>query len=101
MLILPIPITVSATEGSMSEIFVGNALKEGYRDQVYLSTKLPSWNVGKKEDFDYYLDEQLKRLQTDKIDFYILHGLGYSTWENLKDLDVFEFLDSAIEDDRI
>lgn len=92
---------LSATEGGMSEIFVGNALKDGYRDQVYLSTKLPSWNVGKKEDFNYYLDEQLKRLQTDKIDFYLLHGLGHSTWKNLKDLDVFEFLDSAIEDDRI
>lgn len=66
---------LSATEGGMSEIFVGNALKEGYRDQVHLSTKLPSWNVGKIEDFDYYLDEQLKMLQTDKIDFYLLHGL--------------------------
>lgn len=92
---------LSAAEGGMSEIFVGNALKDGYRDQVYLSTKLPSWNVQNKEDFNYYLDKQLKRLQTDKIDFYLLHGLGYSTWENLKDRDVFEFLDSAIEDGRI
>lgn len=92
---------LSATEGGMSEIFVGNALKDGYRDQVYLSTKLPSWNVQKKEDLKYYLDEQLKRLKTDKIDFYLLHGLGHSTWENLKDLDIFEFLDSAIEDGKI
>jgi len=56
--------------GGMSEIFVGNALKDGYRDQVYLSTKLPSWLIQKKEDMNNYLDEQLKRLQTDKIDFY-------------------------------
>jgi predicted aldo/keto reductase-like oxidoreductase len=92
---------LDATQGGMSEIFVGNALKDGYRDHVYLSTKLPSWNIEKKEDMDYCLNEQLKRLQTDRIDFYLLHGLGHNSWENLTNLDVFEFLDSALEDDRI
>lgn len=91
----------SATDGGMSEILVGNALKEGYREQVYLSTKLPSWLIQEKEDLNFYLDKQLRRLQTDRIDFYLLHGLGHSSWENLKNLDVLEFLDSAIEDGRI
>ena len=91
----------TATQGGMSEILVGNALKDGYRDQVYLSTKLPSWLIQKKEDMDYYLNEQLQRLQTDRIDFYLLHGLGHSTWENLKELEVFQFLDSALDDGRI
>lgn len=92
---------LSFTEGGMSEIFLGNALKNGYREQVHLATKLPSWNIQKKEDLNYYLDEQLKRLQTDRIDFYLLHGLSKTTWEPLKKLDVFEFLDSAIEDGKI
>jgi len=91
----------SAYGGGMSEIFVGNVLKDGYRDQVYLSTKLPSWLIQKKEDMNNYLDEQLQRLQTDKIDFYLLHGLHQDFWENLINLDVFEFLDSALEDGRI
>jgi predicted aldo/keto reductase-like oxidoreductase len=91
----------SAYSGGMSEIFVGNALKDGYRDQVYLATKLPSWLVQKKEDMNNFLDEQLKRLQTDRIDFYLLHGLHQDFWENLINLDVFEFLDSAIEDGKI
>jgi hypothetical protein len=91
----------SPTEGGMSEILVGNALKEGYRDQVYLSTKLPIWLTQKSEDMNHYLNEQLKRLQTDRIDFYLLHGLHKRFWENLINLDVFEFLDSAIEDGRI
>ena len=86
---------------SMSEIAVGNALKDGYRDQVYLSTKLPSWLVQKKEDFNNFLDEQLQKLQTDRIDFYLLHGLHRNFWEKLLNLDVFEFLDSAVEDGRI
>ena len=92
---------LDAAQGGMSELFVGNILKEGYRDDVYLSTKLPSWNIQKKEDLNHYLDTQLERLQTDSIDFYLLHGLGKNTWSNLKDLDVLEFLDSAIEDGRI
>ena len=91
----------SAAIGGMSELFVGNVLKDGYRDQVYLSTKLPSWLIEKKEDLNYYLDEQLKRLQTDRIDFYLLHGLGENTWSTLKEFDVLEFLDSALEDGRI
>jgi hypothetical protein len=91
----------SATEGGMSEIFLGNTLKDGYREDVYLSTKLPSWLIQKKEDLNYYLDEQLQRLQTDQIDFYLLHGLGHSTWNNLKKFDVLEFMDSAIDDGRI
>ena len=91
----------SAYEGGMSEILVGNALKGGYRDQVYLSTKLPTWLVQQKEDMNNYLDKQLKRLQTDNIDFYLLHGLNRDFWDNLIDFDVFEFLDSAIEDGRI
>lgn len=91
----------SAIEGGMSEIFVGNILKDSLREEVHLSTKLPSWLVQKKEDLNYYLDEQLKRLQTDSIDFYLLHGLGVNTWENLINMDVLEFLDSALEDGRI
>lgn len=91
----------SAAQGGMSEIFVGNALKDGYREQVNISTKLPSWLIEKKEDLNYYLDMQLKRLQTDRIEFYLLHGLGENTWQNLKELDVLEFLDSALEDGRI
>ena len=91
----------SALEGGMSEIAVGNALKDGYRDQTYLSTKLPSWLVQKREDLDYYLNKQLERLQTDRIDFYLLHGLNRPFWDNLVKCDVFEFLDSAIEDGRI
>jgi hypothetical protein len=91
----------SAHEGGMSEIVVGKALKDGYRDQTYLSTKLPSWLVQKREDLDNYLNKQHKRLQTDRIDFYLLHGLNRPFWNNLIKCDVFEFLDSAIEDGRI
>lgn len=90
-----------ATKGGQSEILVGNVLKDDYREQVNIATKLPCWLIEKKEDLNHYLDEQLERLQTDSIDFYLLHGLGQKTWPTLKNLDVLEFLDSALEDGRI
>lgn len=91
----------NAQNGGMSEIFLGNVLKDDYRDQVHISTKMPSWLVQKKEDLKYYLDEQLKRLQTDCIDFYLLHGLHQDFWQTLTFVDVFDFLDSAIDEGKI
>jgi uncharacterized protein len=84
-----------------SEVVVRKALEGGYRDRVFLATKLPSWLVTSREEMDRYLDEQLARLATDHIDFYLLHGLGAETWENLSRLGVLEFLDSARADGRI
>ncbi|MBI4768917.1 MAG: aldo/keto reductase, partial [Chloroflexi bacterium] len=58
-----------------SEKFVGRALKAGQcRDRVKLATKLPCWEAKVYADFDRLLNEQLQRLQTDHIDFYLLHA---------------------------
>ncbi len=84
-----------------SEPFVGRALQGGYREKVNLATKLPSWLIKSRADMDRYLDEQLKRLQTDHIDFYLVHGLQKPFWENLRSLGVTNFLDEAIADGRI
>jgi predicted aldo/keto reductase-like oxidoreductase len=84
-----------------SEPFVGRALEGGYRDKVYLATKLPTWLIQSRADMDKYLDEQLKRLQTDHVDFYLVHGLMTPFWENLRGLGIADFLDDAIADRRI
>ena len=84
-----------------SEPVVGRALSGGYREKVWLATKLPSWLIAKKEDMDRYLDEQLERLATDHIDFYLVHGLNQDSWENTARLGVLEFLDEAVADGRI
>ncbi|MFZ5969901.1 MAG: aldo/keto reductase [Bacillota bacterium] len=88
-------------KGGASEPFVGKALKDGYRERVKLATKLPSWLLKTREDMDKYLNEQLERLQTDSIDFYLVHSINTSTWSTLKELGVGEFLDQAIKDGRI
>jgi hypothetical protein len=84
-----------------SEPFLGRALADGYREKVHLATKLPVWEVKSRNDMDRILDEQLFRLNTDHIDFYLLHGLGKSSWINMVNLNAGEFLDDAIADGRI
>lgn len=84
-----------------SEPLVGKALKDGYRQRVKLATKMPTWLTKTYEDFDKYLNEQMERLDTDHIDFYLLHSLNADNWPRLKDLKVLDFLERALKDGRI
>ena len=84
-----------------SEAFVGRCLQDGYRDKVKLATKMPSWLIKERTDFDKHLAVQLERLQTDRIDFYLLHALNKTFWPNLRDLGVFEWAEGAVRDGRI
>lgn len=84
-----------------SEILVGKALKDGYREKVKLATKLPVWLLKNKEDFDRYLDEQLEKLQTDHIDVYLMHALNKKSWNTIKELDVLGSLKRAIESGKV
>lgn len=71
--------------GGNSEKIVGQALAGGYRDKVYLATKSPTWMYKTENDFDSLLAKQLERLQTDHIDFYLLHSLNGGSWKRCKE----------------
>lgn len=80
-----------------SEIFVGKALKDGYREKVNLATKLPSWLINTREDMDKYLNEQLEKLQTNIIDFYLIHNLNKKDYKRLRDNGLFDFIEKIKE----
>ncbi len=87
--------------GGQSEPFVGRALKDGYRRRVQIATKCPTWLVQAENDWERFLDAQLVRLQTDTVDFYLLHALNGERWETAKSLDGLGALDRAKADGRV
>lgn len=70
----------------LSEPFVGKALKKYDRSSFYLATKLPVWAVDSKEKALEIFNGQLEKLQTDYVDFYLLHSLDNAKWEKCLDL---------------
>jgi len=84
-----------------SENWLGRALGDGYREKVKLATKLPTWKVETAADFDRFLNEQLKKLRTEHIDFYLLHALDKARWPKMRKLDAVEWGQRVMQDGRI
>jgi len=86
-----------------SEVALGEILQRNQiREKVYIATKLPHYLLKSREQLDKYFDEQLKRLQTDYIDFYLMHMLtDIATWNKLKELGILEWLEEKKESGAI
>ena len=87
--------------GGKSETFVGKVLKKYERSSFYLATKLPCWNIQAKEDAEKLFQEQLGKLQTDYIDFYLLHGMNKEKFHQIADLGVVEYLEGLKAEGKI
>jgi uncharacterized protein len=87
--------------GGNAEQAVAQALKGGYREKIKLATKFPAREVNSKTDFDGAFERQLDRLQTDKIDFYLLHGLHRPVWDNLRDMGILRWLEGKVSQGRL
>jgi predicted aldo/keto reductase-like oxidoreductase len=92
--------TAYVYHGGKSETLLGKALK-AHRDGVMIATKLPTWLAQTPDDFDRFLDEQLKKLETEYMDLYLLHGLNRAVWQRMMEMDVLGFLDKALSDGRV
>ncbi len=87
--------------GQQSEVVLGKALADGYRDRVKVVTKMPTWLVKEPADFERFLTGQLGKLQTDRIDLYLMHALGRDGWHKVRDFGILEWADRAIASGRI
>lgn len=93
--------TAHTYHGGNSEIILGKALMDGYRARTRLATKLPSWVVKSHADMDRILAEQLLRLRTDYLDFYLLHDLSEQRWVSLSELNVFDWIDRKMSEGKL
>lgn len=84
-----------------SETFLGEILKGEYADKVKLCTKLPAINVRKYEDMEEILAEQLKRLQKDSIDYYLVHAVDLKAMNRLLKKGLIKFLNKAQNEGKI
>ena len=86
-----------------SEAAVGEILNRNQcRDKVYLATKLPHYMIKSMEGVEKTFKEELKRLQTDYIDFYLMHMLGdVSVWEKLKNMGMVEWIEGKLASGQI
>ncbi len=84
-----------------SEIVLGKALLDGYRERVTVATKMPMEKVHNREEMQALLDEELGKLQTDHIDFYLMHGINREKWEYFKSIGAPEFFDDMKKEGKI
>ena len=84
-----------------SELFVGSAMKKYDRSSFYLATKLPLWKIEKLEDVEETFNEQLQKLQTDYVDFYLMHAVSKDRWDKMVAMGVVEKLEQLKEEGKI
>ena len=84
-----------------SEIVLGKALQDGYREKVTIATKMPSEWVHNREEMESLLAEELRKLQTDHIDFYLMHGINREKWEYFKSIGAPQFFDDMKKEGKI
>ncbi|MEE8569524.1 MAG: aldo/keto reductase [Candidatus Bathyarchaeia archaeon] len=84
-----------------SESFVGKALKDGYREKVKLATKMPIQQVNSRKDLDRIFNEQLNKLQTEYVDFYLFHGVNKDRWLKIMEINALDWAEKEIASGRI
>ena len=88
---------------SGSEELLGRVLEENkLRDKVYIATKLPHYMIKKIEDVEKTFNEELKRLRTDHVDYYLMHMLtDLKSWERLVDMGITKWIEKKKKEGKI
>lgn len=84
-----------------SEVVTGKALKDGYREKVFLADKMPAWFAKEEADLEKIFNEQLCRLDEQVIDMYLVHNIDKEIWKKVKEYNVLPFLEKKREEGKI
>lgn len=84
-----------------SEVVTGKALKDGYREKVFLADKFPFWMVKEAGGIEALFEKQFERLDVDHIDFYLVHALEKRLWDKIKESNLMTFLEQKKAEGRI
>lgn len=84
-----------------SETITGKALRDGYREKVFLADKMPIWLAKDAGDMERIFNEQFERLDTDVIDMYLVHNVTESVWNRCVKFGLMEFLQAQRDQGRI
>ena len=84
-----------------SERVVGRVMKKYDRSSFFLATKLPCWLVKNTDDIERIFKEQLEKLQTDYIDFYLMHALNKDSFQKMVDIGCVEKLEQLKAEGKI
>ncbi len=86
-----------------NEVALGTILERtGIRDKIYIATKLPHYRLKENDDPDRYFMEELKRLRTDHVDFYLMHMLNdVPAWERLVKMGITDWIDEKKQSGQI
>ena len=87
--------------GGTSEPFVGEALSRYPRDSFFLASKMPVWLVESEADFERIFEEQLVRLKTDHIDFYLLHALSKARFDKVLEQGLYDLCRKKQQEGKI
>lgn len=84
-----------------SEPFVGRVLKKYERNSFKLATKLPIWKINSQEEAREVFESQLKRLDVDYVDFYLLHALDADKWKKVLEYHIIEMCEELRQEGKI
>lgn len=85
-----------------SESFLGeHILTDGYREKVYIATKLPCFIINKADAIEDTFKKQLNKLRVEYIDYYLLHSLDGNSWDKMKSLGIIDFMDRIRKDKKV
>jgi len=90
--------------GGKSEVIIGKALADGYREKVIIADKLPIWLAKTEEDVDKFFNEQMERLGQNEggcIDMYLIHNIIPANWKKTQKLNVLPYLEQKKAEGKI